>query len=99
MESLEIVAPEISAFEREINRRKFLKLLGLIAVIPPIMVGRNEQEFLRKLANTLIPAEAQVQTGIDVVANIEYLLSTGSAEHRAGVLLLIAWANRISFLY
>ena len=62
-------------------------------------LGADNRRFLRRVARTLIPDEALARTGIDVVANVEHLLNQGSAEHRAKVLRLLTWAERISFVY
>jgi hypothetical protein len=99
MQPLEALVREIESIERQISRRRFLKLIAFSAMIPPIGLGADNRDFLRRMARTLIPDEALESTGIDVIANVEHLLEQGSAEHRAKVLRLLAWARRISFIY
>jgi hypothetical protein len=99
MEALETITLEIDSLERLLNRRAFLRYAALVAVVPRLALEQDDREFLRKVAATLIPAEALTRTGIEVVANIDRLLARGSAEHRAKVLRLVAWARRVSFLY
>ncbi len=99
MESLELIAQEIASLERHLSRRAFFGHALLAVGFTRLVLDHNDREFLGQVARTLIPAEALQQTGIDVVANIEYLLARGSAEHRAKVLRLLAWAKRVSFLY
>ena len=99
MEPLEIVTRDIDSFERQIGRRKFLGYTALVIVTPHVELDGGDREFLRKVAATLIPRQALSETGIDIVANIDHLLARGSAEHRAKVRRLIAWARRVSFLY
>ena len=99
MEPFNILSIELESIERHLSRRRFLKLLVLAAVPLRFSLDRDDREFLRKVAATLIPAEAFSRTDIDVIANIERLLSRGSAEHRAKILRLITWSQRISFIY
>ncbi len=99
MNDLEILAADLDAFDRHLSRRSFLKYAALIAVIPSLELDLNDRTFLRKIAETVIAPSALRQTGIDVVINIEHLLSRGSGEHRAKVFRLLAWARRVSFLY
>jgi hypothetical protein len=98
MESLEALALEIDSIDRQVSRRAFLKLAAL-AVLPHPALDDGDRKFLGGVAATLIPAEAVARTGIDVLANIEHLLTRGSAEHRVKVMRLVAWARRISFVY
>jgi hypothetical protein len=72
---------------------------ALTAAAPRLQLGQDDRDFLRQVAATLIPPQALTGTGIDDVGNIDRLLARGSAEHRAKVLRLIAWARRVSFLY
>jgi hypothetical protein len=51
------------------------------------------------VAATLIPAAALAETGIDVAANVDYLLQQGCAEHRGKVLRFLRWARRASVFY
>ena len=99
METLEPLIREIESIERQVSRRRFLKLIAFSVLIPPVGLGADNRQFLRRVARTLIPDEALARTGIDVVANVEHLLNRGSAEHRAKVLRLLTWAERISFIY
>jgi hypothetical protein len=98
MEPLETLALEIASIERQLSRRTFLKLAALAAVPHPAL-DKGDLNFLRGVAATLISPEALARTGIDVLANIDHLLVRGSAEHRAKVMRLVAWARRISFIY
>lgn len=99
MEAMETIVSEIDLIGRRLNRRGFLKVAALAAVAPRVSLDDDDQEFLRKVAARLIPAEALASTGIDVVANIDRLLRQGSAEHRKKVLRFVPWARRASFLY
>lgn len=99
MELPEDVTRDLDSFERHLSRRTFLKLLGGFVVAPGLTLGGNEKEFLRKVAATLIPADAVSRTGIDVLANVEHMLAQGGAEHRRKVLRLLSWARRVSFAY
>jgi hypothetical protein len=99
MELPEAITRDLDSFERHLNRRTFLKLLGGFVVVPGLTPGGKETEFLRKVAATLIPAEAFSRTGIDVLANVEHMLAQGGAEHRQKVLRLLSWARRVSFAY
>ena len=99
MNDLEILATDLDAFDRHLSRRRFLKYAAMIAVIPSLELDLGDRTFLRKIAETVITPAALRQTGIDVVVNIEHLISRGSAEHRAKVFRLLAWARRVSFLY
>lgn len=99
MEPLEIISQEIASLDRHLSRRTFFAHALFAVAFTPLVLNPNDKEFLGKVARTLIPAAALQQTGIDVVANIEYLLARSSAAHRAKVLRLLAWAKRVSFLY
>ena len=99
MDPLDTIILEVESVERQLGRRKFLQRLALAAVAPPAALDRGHREFLRRVAATLVPAEWQALTGVDVTANIEHLLARGGALPRARVLRLIAWARRVSFLY
>jgi hypothetical protein len=99
MELYDTLTAELDSIDRHLSRRKFLKIVFYGSVPLHINLGSGDQEFLRKVAATLIPAEAVSQTGIDVVANIEHLLQRGSAGHRTKITRLLVWAQRISFLY
>jgi hypothetical protein len=59
----------------------------------------RERRFLRRVADTLIPARATHATGIDVLANIESILSHATAHHRRRVVRLVAWSYFVSPLY
>jgi hypothetical protein len=99
MESLELIAQELASLERHLSRRAFFGHALFAVGVTRLALDHSDREFLGKVARTLIPAAALQQTAIDVVANIEYLLARGSAEHRVQVLRLLAWAKRVSFLY
>jgi hypothetical protein len=99
METYDSVLLELDSIDRHLSRRKFLKILVLVATPVRLALDSGDREFLRKLAATLIIPEALSHTGIDVIANVEHLLERGSAEHRAKVLRLLTWARRVSFLY
>lgn len=99
MESLETIIQEINSIERHLSRRGFLKVAAFALAAARLPLDRDDHDFLRRVAATLIPGEAFASTGVDVVANIEHLLKQGSAEHRQKVLRFIVWARRISFFY
>lgn len=99
METLENIVREITSFENQLSRRGFLKIAALTVVLPGGSLEKDDREFLRRIAATLLPAEALNVTGIDVAANIEHLLRQGSAEHRQKVLRFISWSRRASILY
>lgn len=99
MEPLENIVREITSFENQLSRRGFLKLASMTLIFPGVSLDKDDNEFLRRVAATLIPAEALRRTGIDVAANVEQLLRQGSAEHRKKVLRFLAWSRRASFLY
>jgi hypothetical protein len=99
MESLEMITLEIDSLDRMLSRRTFLSYAAMAAATPRLALDQGDRDFLRKVAATLIPAQAVSATGIDVVANIDRLMARGSAEHRAKVLRLLSWARRVSFLY
>lgn len=99
MEPLDPISQEIASLERHLSRRAFFAHAFFAVAFTPLALNQSDKEFLSKVARTLLPADALQQTGIDVVANIEYLLARSSAEHRAKVLRLLAWAKRVSFLY
>lgn len=99
MEPLETVVSEVESVERHLGRRGFLAFALFAAVGPRLTFGRGEQEFVRRMAATLIPAEAVARTGIDVLANVEHMLARGSADQRRKVLRLLAWSRRVAFLY
>ena len=99
MEPLETVVREIESIERQLSRRGFLRVAALAVAVPGVELDGDDRDFLRRVAATLIPAEALAGTGIDVVANIERLLRQGSADHRRKVLRFVSWARRASFFY
>lgn len=99
MNPLESLTQEIDSIERHLSRRSFLLTAVFTVLVSRTVLARDDREFLGKVAKTLIPADALRRSGVDVVANIEHLLTRGSAEHRAKVLRLVAWARRVSFLY
>ena len=99
MEPLEEILKEITAFETQLSRRSFLGAALLIAVVPAVSLGKNEQRFLDAVAATLIPSMALKSTGINVAENVEHLLRNGSVEHRRKVTRFLTWAQRASILY
>ena len=99
MEPLEEILKEISAFETQLSRRNFLGAALLIAVVPTVSLGKNEQRFLDAVAATLIPSMALKSTGINVAENVEHLLRNGSVDHRRKVTRFLTWAQRASILY
>lgn len=99
MEPLEHILQEVTAFENQLSRRSFIGAALLISVVPTISLGKDEQNFLDRVAATLIPAAALQSTGINVAENVEQLLRNGSADHRRKVLRFLAWSQRASVLY
>jgi hypothetical protein len=99
VEPLESIVQEVTAFENQLNRRTFFKLAFSMAVVPDVSLSTNDQEFVRRVTATLIPAEAMNLTQIDVAANLEHILQQGSADHRRKVLRFISWSRRASILY
>ena len=99
MEPLEHILQEVTAFENQLSRRSFIGAALLISVVPTISLGRDEQNFLDRVAATLIPAAALQSTGINVAENVEQLLRNGSADHRRKVMRFLAWSQRASVLY
>lgn len=99
MEPLEQILQEISAFETQLNRRRFISAALLIAVVPTVSLGKDDQQFLNAVAATLIPSTALQSTGINVAENVDHLLRSGSADHRRKVTRFLAWAQRAAILY
>lgn len=99
MEALENIVREITSFENQLSRRGFLKLASMTVIFPGLSLEKDDHDFLRRVAATLIPADALNTTGIDVAANVEKLLRQGSGEHRKKVLRFLAWSRRASILY
>lgn len=71
----------------------------LVAVVPKISLGKDDQRFLDAVAATLIPSAALQSTGINVSHNIEHLLRNGSEDHRRKVTRFLAWSQRASIFY
>jgi len=99
MERLEQILQEITAFETQLSRRSFIGAALLIAVVPSVSLGKDDQRFLDAVAATLIPATVLQSTGINVSQNVEHLLRSGSADHRRKVTRFLAWSQRASILY
>lgn len=99
MNPLENMVHEITSFENQLSRRRFLTMTFLMCAFPGITLGKDDYDFLRRVAATLIPAEAIDSTSIDVAANVDYLLRQGSAEHRRKVLRFLSWSRRAAILY
>jgi hypothetical protein len=99
MEPLEEILREITAFETQLSRRRFIGAALLIAVVPKLSISKDDQRFIDAVAATLIPASAFQTTGINVGQNLERLLRSGSADHRRKVSRFLAWSQRASVLY
>ena len=99
MHSLETVIVELEAVERQLSRRGFLKLAAFVVAVPTPHLMADNAAFLRAVSATLFPPPVLPDSGIDIVANVERLLSRTRYEHRVKVLQLVTWARRISFLY
>lgn len=99
MQPLEQILQEITAFETQLSRRSFLGAALLVAIAPKLSLGTDDQRFIDAVAATLLPATALQSTGINVGENVEYLLRTGSADHRQKVTRFLSWSQRASILY
>ena len=99
MQPLEQILQEITAFETQLSRRSFLGAALLVAIAPKLSLGTDDQRFIDAVAATLLPATALQSTGINVGENVEYLLRTGSADHRQKVTRFLSWSQRASMLY
>ena len=99
MAPLEQILHEITAFENQLSRRRFIQAALLLVALPKITLGKDEREFIDRVAATLIPTEALRSTGIKVSENVAYLLKQGSAEHRDKVMRFLSWTQRVSFVY
>jgi hypothetical protein len=67
--------------------------------VPVSILSRPERRFLEEIAHLLIPTIATVGAEIDVVANIEHMLTQASADQRARLIQLVKWSRRVSCLY
>jgi hypothetical protein len=99
MQPLEQILEEITAFENQLNRRAFIKATAFLLVVPPLVLGKEDRQFLERVSATLLPATALTVTGISVADNVNHLLNRGSADHRKKVLRFLAWSQRASILY
>lgn len=99
MQPLEQILEEITAFETQLNRRSFIKAAALLLVVPPLVLGKEDRQFIDRVSATLLPATALQLTGISVADNINHLLNCGSSDHRKKVLRFLAWSQRASVLY
>lgn len=99
MEALEQILQEVTAFETQLSRRSFIGAALLIAALPGVSLGKDDQRFLDAVAATLIPPIALQSTGINVGENVARLLRNGSADHRKKVTRFLAWSQRASILY
>jgi len=99
MESFEQILQQITAFETNLSRRSFIGALLLIAVTAKNSLAKEDRRFIDAVAATLIPATALESTGITVSQNVDYLLQSGSADHRRKVTRFLAWSQRVSILY
>jgi len=99
MGPLEQILQEITTFETQLSRRRFIGVALLIAVVPGNSLSKDEQRFVDAVAATLIPATALQSTGINVGQNVDHLLRSGSADHRRKVTRFLAWSQRASIFY
>ena len=99
MAPLEQILQEITAFENQLSRRSFIKAALLLVALPNNNLGKDERQFLDRVAATLIPADALQTTGIKISENVAHLLKQGSPEHREKVMRFLSWTQRVSFLY
>lgn len=99
MAPLEQILHEITAFENQLSRRRFIQAALLLVALPNITLGKDDRQFIDRVAATLIPTEALRSTGIKVSENVAYLLKQGSAEHRDKVMRFLSWTQRLSFVY
>lgn len=99
MEPLEQILQEITAFETQLSRRRFIAATVLVAVVPSISLSKDDQRFIDAVAATLIPATALQGTGINVGQNLDHLLRSGSTDHRRKVTRFLAWSQRASIFY
>lgn len=99
MEPLEQILQEITAFETQLSRRRFIAAAVLVSLVPAISLSKDDQKFIDAVAATLLPAIALQRTGINVGQNLDHMLRSGSADHRRKVARFLAWAQRASILY
>lgn len=99
MEALEQILQEVTDFETQLSRRRFIGTALLIAVVPGTSMSKDSQRFIDAVAATLIPAAALQSTGINVGENLDHLLRSGSIDHRRKVMRFLAWSQRASILY
>ena len=99
MEALEQILQEVTAFETQLSRRRFIRAALLIAVVPGTSMSKDNHRFIDGVAATLIPATALQSTGINVGENLDHLLRSGSIDHRRKVMRFLAWSQRASILY
>jgi hypothetical protein len=62
-------------------------------------LSKADRRFLAELSSTLIPTSARAAVNVDVVANIDRMLSRATARHRSNVYRLVRWSRRISMFY
>lgn len=98
MHPIDHVLLEMDALDRHLNRRSFLKAAALLPVLPRGF-SADDRRFLDEAARAVIPAAVLQTARVDIVGNVEHLLSRTNADHRARVLRALGWARRISFLY
>lgn len=72
MAPLEQILQEITAFENQLSRRSFIKAALLLVALPNTNLGKDERQFLDRVAATLIPADALQTTGIKVSENVAH---------------------------
>lgn len=99
MEPLEQILQEITAFETQLSRRRFIAAAVLVSLVPSISLSKDDQKFIDAVAATLLPAIVLQRTGINVGQNLDHMLRSGSADHRRKVARFLAWAQRASIFY
>ena len=62
-------------------------------------LSKADRRFLAEVSLILIPPSARGVVDVDVVANIERILSRANVRHRANVLRLVRWTRRLSIFY
>lgn len=67
--------------------------------VPMSNFSGAERRFLEDVARVLLPPAAAAGTDIDVVVNIEHMLTQASADHRERVVQLVRWSRRLSWVY
>lgn len=97
--ALQALTAEIDSFHTELDRRRFLKTILMAGLAPGVALDSGDEDFVRGMVATLIPAHALQSTGIDVVANLKRILRAGSQVQSRKIARLLLWSQRVSFLY